>query len=208
MAELSINPWKRLWRWPRATFRTLLDEAPTYSVLTLAILGGIPSGLAQAIKLNAAEFMPLPVVLALSMLLGGLLGLLELYVLGWLIAFSGRWFGGQAGPLQIRAIVAWSNLPNVVGLLSWLVMLVLLGPDLFMPREPELMLQHPLSPVLMLASMTQVTLAIWSLVLMVIGVGVAQGFTLGKTLLSLVAPALGFALLTGMVGAVLQLLFA
>ena len=51
MAELSINPWKRLWRWPRATFRTLLDEAPTYSVLTLAILGGIPSGLAQAIKL-------------------------------------------------------------------------------------------------------------------------------------------------------------
>lgn len=207
MAELSINPWTRLWRWPRATFRTLLDEAPTYSVLTLAILGGIPSGFAQALKFNAGAFMSLPLVLLLSLLLGGLLGLLELYVLGWLIAFSGRWFGGQAGPLQVRAIVAWSNLPNVIGLLSWLVMLLVLGPALFLPKEPALIMQHPLSPLLTLASLAQVILAIWSLALMVIGVGVAQSFTLGKTLLSLLAPAIAFALLTGLLSGLLMMLF-
>ncbi len=207
MSELSINPWTRLWRRPRATFRALLDEAPTYSVLTLAILGGIPGGFAQAVKWNAGAFMSLPLVLLLSLLLGGLLGLLELYVLSWLIAYSGRWFGGQAGPLQMRTIVAWSNLPNALGLLSWLLMLLVLGPALFLPKDPQMMMQHTLSPLLTVASLAQITLAIWSLVLLVIGVGVAQGLKLGKTLLSLLVPTLAFAVISGLLSGLLVVLF-
>jgi len=87
--SLQINPWKTLWTKPTATFATLISEAPGYNVLTLSILMGFGSALGQL----SGSGLSLPQALGLTLLLGPVMGLGELFLGSWLLAQVGRWLG-------------------------------------------------------------------------------------------------------------------
>ena len=64
--------------------------------------------------------------------LGPIIGLAGLYIVSWLIGLTGKWFGGQALPSDIRAALAWSSVPII-----WLLVL----------RIPELIILAIFGPV-------------------------------------------------------------
>ena len=115
--SLQINPWKTLWTKPTATFATLISEAPGYNVLTLSILMGFGSALGQL----SGSGLSLPQALGLTLLLGPVMGLGELFLGSWLLAQVGRWLGGQGEPLAIRTVMAWALtlVHNYQGLSQW-----------------------------------------------------------------------------------------
>lgn len=109
-----MNPWLALWTHPRQVIREIVDNRPQYLVLPLVIGGGAAEALSQAFRGDAAG-VPGPLILLAVVVLGGLFGLIGLYVLGWLYRWVGSWLGGQGSLEQVRAAVAWAGVPLLIG---------------------------------------------------------------------------------------------
>jgi hypothetical protein len=62
-ASEPIDPWLSMWLQPRRTVRHLVDQRPDHGVLLLTALGGIAESLDSMSGRNAADSLPLPVVL-------------------------------------------------------------------------------------------------------------------------------------------------
>lgn len=208
MPELAINPWLSLWRYPRRTFRHLLDEAPGYNVLTLASLTGIAAALGQASGHGLGSQVALWPLLAICLLLGPLMGLAELWIGSWLLSRIGRWLGGEADSAEMRTVMAWSGLPNVLGLVTWGGMIAELGILVFAPRSPELMQSLAQHKGFVIAAAMQLLLGIWSLWLLCIGVSEAQRLPMLKALLNLLLTAMAALVLLSPIKLLLDQLLA
>lgn len=177
-----IDPWLSMWLHPRRTVRHLVDQRPGYGVLLLTALGGIAQSLDNMTRRNAGDSMALPVVLLLALILGPIGGLIGLYVGAWLISTTGRWIGGAAAPAPIRTALAWGNLPTAAGLLLWLPALALIGREMFTESTPSLEAQPWLAVFFLPLGLAWVVLGVWSLVLLLHGIGEVQGFSAWKAL--------------------------
>jgi hypothetical protein len=187
-----IDPWLSMWLRPRATVRHLVDTRPRDGVLLLTALGGIAESLDRMSGRNAGDTMSLPVVLIVAVVFGPLGGLIGLYFGAWLISVSGRWMGGNAGTEPIRTALAWGNLPNVAGLLLWLPAIALVGREMFTETAPQLDAQPLFGLLLLPLGLVWIALGLWSIVLILQGIGEVQGFSAWKALGNLLLAALLF----------------
>ncbi len=110
----QTNPWIDLWIYPRSTFRHILETNLYQYIFWLALFGGVLSGL--NFLAYAWTHYPLhthqPIsALALSITIGALLGLINLYVGGWLFRLTGSWVGGKGTFAQVKCAVGWSSYP-------------------------------------------------------------------------------------------------
>lgn len=105
---VEINPWRSIWFRPRKAIRQILDEDYSYWVIRLAALTGLGHALIQATRLQALDG---SASLFWAFVLGPILGLIGLYLFGWLYGMVGGWLGGQAPTEHVRTAIAWSQLP-------------------------------------------------------------------------------------------------
>jgi hypothetical protein len=103
------NPWLTIWTQPRRTIRGIVDSDPRRGVLLLALLGGIATA---AVGWSS----PNPVPLAVALGAGAILGVPTLYLIGALVRWTGRWLGGEASQVEVRAAMAWSRVPLILAL--------------------------------------------------------------------------------------------
>lgn len=107
------NPLLALWYKPSTAMRELLDRGQhtMSAVMIAAFFGAVQSG--QSVRAQE-ESGPLPFVL------GGLAGVLGLYLFGWLARNFGRWFGADATQKETRTALGF-------GLLPWTLLSVVLS---------------------------------------------------------------------------------
>ena len=109
-----LNPWIAIWVRPRATMRQILEADPRRFVHRLVAIGWT-AGMAQGLVLSdwgdAVPAVFLPGVFVLTAALGTALGLILLYLNGFLLRLTGRWLEGQGDAVSIR--VAARRLPEV-----------------------------------------------------------------------------------------------
>ena len=110
-----MNPWTSLWLQPRQVIREIVDNRPRYLVLPLAIAAGASEVFSRVLFRENAAGVPGPLILLAALLLGGLLGLIGIYVFGWLYRWVGSWLGGQGSAEQVRTAIAWAGIPSLVG---------------------------------------------------------------------------------------------
>ena len=169
MAKLKINPWKEVWLHPRSTIKAILKYDPKYMVLPLAALAGIAN--------NALDFEALDVIIGGSSFIGSvfvaaILGIVSLYISGFLLSLTGKWIGGKADALKLRATIAWASVPVVASLVLFI--------PLFFALNSELM------GIIALSGIVLTILGIWSLVLQVGMISEIQKFSIGKTILNII----------------------
>jgi len=185
-----LDPWLSMWTRPRATVRRLVQTRPEHAVLLLAALGGVAQVLDRASWRNLGDHYGPGAIFLAAVVAGPIGGVITLYLFGWLISVTGRWLGGEAPPSHVRTAMAWGNLPNVAGLLLWLPALALIGQEMFTSLTPQLDAQPVLALLLLPLGLAWMALAIWSLVLLLHGLGEVQGFSawraLGNVLLAVV----------------------
>ena len=167
------NPWISMWTHPRATIQSIIDSDPERSVLLLASLTGISQALDKASIKNAGDDLPLSLILATSFA-GIISGVIGLYIFGFLIKHASAWLGGKADGEKSRAAIAWSNVPTVWALLLWIPQLALFGNELFSATTPR-MDSHPF--VVLGFGIIDITIAIWTLVLLCKAIGQINGFS-------------------------------
>ncbi|MDP6845637.1 MAG: YIP1 family protein [Candidatus Nanoarchaeia archaeon] len=169
MAKLKINPWKEVWLHPRNTIKAILKYDPKYMVLPLAALAGIAN--------NALDFESMDAIVGGSSFIGSafvaaLLGIVSLYISGFLLSLTGRWINGKANALKLRAAIAWAGVPVVASLLLFI--------PLFFALNSEAL------GLLGVSSIAFLILGVWSLVLQVGMISEIQKFSIFEAILNII----------------------
>ena len=181
-----MNPWVSIWLKPRQTIRQIVDTDPTHLVLFLMISAGAASGLMQLTEARVTEQLNLPfafvgVVVAV---LGAVLGVMGLYVYGWLYRWVGSWFGGKAKNVEVRAAIAWVQVPTLYLFGVWMILRLISG--------------GPMGVVIALVyGLLGFVVGIWGLVLACHTVGEVHRFSAWKGLGTLMIPNLLIAVPVG-----------
>jgi Yip1 domain len=176
--DLSVeNPFLTIWTRPRATIRGILNTNPTYLVLPLAMAGGVIQALGRAAQMHAGDQLPLARILIMAVLLGLIFGLIGIDIGGALISWAGRRLGGHGSSEELRAAIAWSQVPALATILIWFLQIDLIGREMFTSKKPVLDRSPGLGLVLMITGVITIILSIWAFFTMLKCIGEAHGFS-------------------------------
>jgi signal peptidase I len=110
----SSSPFVTLWLSPRQTIERIVATRPRHLVIVLAALGMIASLYGQMDRLSGMT--PSEFWFWFGLVAGGaILGVIWLYLDGVLLSWIGHLLGGHATAPELRAAVAWSAVPGIVG---------------------------------------------------------------------------------------------
>src|SRR6202011_3240130 len=126
-AEVIGNPWVTIWTKPRATIRRIVETDVHYQVTFLAILSGALIWLERRWS-NPSTAAAYPMLVMIAVVVGAILGIIELYINGALLKWAGAALGGVGSYAEVRAALAWSRVPVIVAV-SIGVLAILLGTD-------------------------------------------------------------------------------
>lgn len=182
------SPWVTIWRQPRATIQHIVDTEPQRHVVALGALSGVSDLLGRAIDKNLGDRSPLLSILALALLAGPIWGVLRLYLGSVLLRWTGRWLGGHASTVQLRAACAWGALPMLAGMSLLLPMVLVLGRQLFMAESPWLD-QHPFAAIglFLPAGVAIIAGVVWTAVITCKTIGQVQGFSAWRAVVNVLA---------------------
>ena len=113
----SITPFFTIWTEPRATIRRVVDTDPTRYVIALAAIGPALNALAgqwsKAMSGNANPSVLWPLWVAFSVAIQAAIGVLGLFIGGVILKWSGGLLGGVASRIEVRAAMAWAQIPGI-----------------------------------------------------------------------------------------------
>ncbi len=184
------SPWLTIWLHPRQTIRWIADTNPRQGVHLIACISGLSWALSVASAFHLGDVLSLPAIAGVAAIGGPLLGLAGLYAGGALYTVFGRVFGGKGVAVQLRAAFAWSSLPGVVGVLTWIPRMLLFGPSVFTSMAPAVPPGSPSIYVGLGMSVFNIALAVWSTAIWLISYSEVHAFSVLRGFASLLVGSL------------------
>ncbi|HLZ06558.1 MAG TPA: signal peptidase I [Bradyrhizobium sp.] len=111
----AASPFATLWLSPRQTIERIVAGRPTYLVLPLAIVGTIASFYAELVLMGLADSLISWRLWLFFVAASAIFGIVSLYVFALILKWIGRLLRGGASAQQMRAVVAWSLVPVILG---------------------------------------------------------------------------------------------
>ena len=124
--ERAVSPWLTTWFKPRQSISYVINTDPRRHVWLLAALGLTGGLILQLLLRGWAPVLSDWRALAGIVIGGAILGIIGLYYNGFFFRWSGTLFGGHASPAEVRAALAWGQLPAVLGGAAGLLLSLLL----------------------------------------------------------------------------------
>jgi signal peptidase I len=122
-ADSVPSPWTTIWLSPRQTIERIVAARPTYLVLPLAMLGMVAAFYMQLAGLGLAGSLG-DWRLALGFVAASaIFGLVWLFPSALVLSWIGGLVGGEATARQLRAVIAWSTVPAILGAVVVLIVL-------------------------------------------------------------------------------------
>ncbi len=186
----SITPFFTIWTAPRATIRRIVDSDPTRNVVALAAIGPAIGALAgqwsKALSNNANLSVLWPLWVAASVAIQAALGVLSLFIFGAIFKWSGSLLGGVASRIEVRAAIAWSQVPGIAAGIVLLIA-VLLGVPIPHPAPGTL---AQIDPAFYKVMAVEGVLGIWGLVVSLKCMGEVHRFSAWRALAAILIPPL------------------
>lgn len=178
------SEWFTIWVAPRATMRRILDTNPTRYVYWLAMVGGVAQALNQASMRDLGDTVSIPMLVLIVLCAGILVGFATLYVGSPLMRWTGSWMGSTATTQEVRAALAWSEVPLIWASLLWIPELLLWGTEWFTEETPRMEAAFENGSVegVLLAGLVvvEIVVGIWALIISLKCVGEAERFSAWK----------------------------
>lgn len=186
--DLRMNPWLSIWVQPRETMREILDTNPKYGFLILCAFYGFPMAMSFAQSFSLSSVVPTWSIVIAALVLCTFLGFVGIYISTWLLYVTGKWIKGTGSFQDIRSAVAWSNVPNVVTSITWLILLGFFGGQVFSKGFSETTFVGYQAGVVFLVFLVQSIVSIWGFIILLKTLGEAQGFSAWRALLNIAIP--------------------
>lgn len=180
--------WLRMWVEPKETIREIVSSDPKRGFLPLSIIYGLPIALNLIQSLALSTMVPLWAVLLGSLVLSPFLGMAGILVSAWLLEWAGRLLGGVGRFPQIRAAVTWSNLPGVVTIAMWLLLLGLFGARALDRDFAQAQFVGYQAGVLFITMLIEMVASIWGFVILLNTLSEVQRFSLWRAFFNVAIP--------------------
>lgn len=162
-------------------------------VTVLLVLAGISKGFDQATSKSSGDNLPLLGVIGTSIVFGGLFGWISYYIYAALISWMGKWLDGTADTKSVLRVMAYGMFPVTFSLVLIIPQIAVYGNEMF-KSDGDIYSSSVVGNIIFYGSaLAEVSLAIWSIALCVIGISVTQKFSLFKAILNLFLPVFVFA---------------
>jgi signal peptidase I len=109
------SPFATLWLSPRQTIQRIVGRRPTYLVLPLAALGTVSGFYMQLVSVGLAAPWDDWRLSVLALVIAAGFGIIWLYPSALILSWIGLLLGGEATASQMRAVLAWSTVPAILG---------------------------------------------------------------------------------------------
>ena len=174
-----------------------MDSDPTRHVLTLAAIGPALNSLinqwSAVINGTAHPSVLWPLWVAFNVAIQAALGILFLYIFGALFRWSGSLLGGTASSVEVRAALAWSGVPAIVG--EIILMLALFAgvpmPKIFPGALPLI------DPAFYKVMVVEGVIGIWGFFISLKCVGEVHRFSAWRAFVAILIPPLIFLVVIG-----------
>jgi hypothetical protein len=186
--KLSVNPWLGMWVRPRETIRAIVQFKPGYLFPLLCLIYGFPLLLQMAQNFSLGDRFPMGGIVIGALVGAVFIGMIGINLVAALFYWTGKWIGGTGTFQTIRAAVAWSNVPNLVNSLIWVVNMASFGNRLFTHGFVETPFVGNELALIFFTSLVQVVIAVWGFVIVLKALGEVQGFSAWKALLNVLIP--------------------
>lgn len=181
--ELGLNPWLSIWVKPRRTIRALIETNVSYRFIALCAIYGFQYMLQVAQFLSLGRNFSLIFILLIALVLCIPVGYILFNISSAFLFWVGKLIKGKGTFKQVRAASYWSSVPNVVSLVIWVVLMVAHGSGMFVAGYETELTQTGLG-VNMGASILQLILGVWMIVIFLHALGEVQGFSAWMALLN------------------------
>ena len=186
----SITPFLTIWTEPRATIRRIVETNPTRNVIALAAIGPAVGALAnqwsKALDENANLSVLWPIEVVFAVAFAAVLGVVSLFISGAILRWSGGLLGGVASRVEVRAALAWTQVPAIAAEII-LLLAVLQGIAIPHPTAAT-MLQ--IDPAFYKVGIVEGVLAIWGSIVGVYCLAEVHRFSAWRAFCSTLIPAL------------------
>jgi hypothetical protein len=157
----SITPFFTIWTEPSATIRRVVETDPKRYVIALAAIGPAVGALAnewsKAIDNNTNLSVLWPIEVAFSVASGAVLGVVSLYISSVILRWSGGLIGGVASRVEVRAALAWAQVPAIS---AEIILLIAVLSGIAIPH-PTAAAMLQIEPAFYKVGVAEGVLAIW-----------------------------------------------
>jgi Yip1 domain len=185
----SITPFFTIWTEPRATIRRIVDTDPTRNVIALAAVGPAIQALvgqwSKALSSNANLSVLWPLWVAGSVAFQAAIGVVFLFIFAALFRWSGGLLGGVASRVEVRAAMAWSQVPAITAEIV-LLLAVLTGVPVPIPTTSGTF-PH-VDPAFYKIMVVEGVLAIWGFIVSLKCIGEVHRFSAWRALAAVLIP--------------------
>ncbi len=176
--ELLFSVWMK----PRLTFQYIFRYCPEKYVTLFLILSGIVNGIERSYRHVSNQTSYTILFFLVVLFFAGIFGVIFGRFYAALLGFTGRWIKGIASSDQLIAVVAWSSIPTICAVLLLIPKVLIFG------NEPFSIDFQEQSPIVIISYFIiiaiQLVLSVWSIVILVQGVSLAQNFSIKKAILN------------------------
>jgi hypothetical protein len=170
---------------PLSSYKEILALKPEKNIYVLMFLGSAANAIGKASSQNMCDRGNLMFVLLTAIFAGGLFGIVSYYIYAALLRWTGKMLKGTADTNKMTTVLAWGSIPIILSLAFTFFEILLTGDAIF-KSYPDLSGGGQL--LVQIISYINIGLLLWSISLMVVGISVAQNFSIGKSILNLFMP--------------------
>lgn len=168
-----------IWTSPRKVFRFIHEYAYSKHTVWLLILGGALSALDRNNYSNLGDF-NVWLLLFGALIAGASLGWIGYWISAFLFRLTGSWLGGKANTAQLLRVIAYSALPSIPSTALIIPLFILFGESILL-GTPDVDTYGSLSTGIYYGVLVlQFAMGVWSFIFSLVGISVAQGFSLGR----------------------------
>jgi len=184
----KVNVFRDIWFRPKQVFQYILEFDYNDFVIPLLYILGILRSLNSAIDKNLGDMFSLPTIIFSSIFIGGFFGWLGFYIYAIILRWTGKWLNGKGDTDSILKVLAYGQIPSILVLLLIIAQIFLFGEDLFKSEMDPNKYNTLNANFLIITTILQVLLVIWSSILVIIGLSEVQKFSIGKSILNFLLP--------------------
>lgn len=187
--EQECSGWSffSIWVKPKQTIRRIVESCANYKLWILSGVYGLQYMFWISQFFSFTHKIPLWGTIVLAAVLAFPAGYIVINISSWFMWWISKLLGGHAPFKHVRAAFAWSNFPNIINIVIWIVLIIAFGNQVFMQGFPGNMPSNvEMLPLLRVGVLIQTVIGVWMLVLLVLSLGEVSGYSAWMGLLNVI----------------------
>ena len=177
-----MNPFLSVWLHPKQTARYVIEHKTIVYALMLVVIGYIASGFSGFMNSELYPDFSYVWIFLISIILGPILGIIMMFIASGIVFLIGKLLKGTGSFWDVFKASSLSSIPAIfTG--PFYILWMFVSPESFFFKDE-------VSTVAVIVSIIMIVTAIWSIVILVAAVAEAHQFSIIRSIISLIIPAI------------------